>query len=191
MSMLKAKEFDRIGIHKKVVEYEQKIKNLEYENEVLEGEGKRAKELEEELNFFKSNQEEHFTQFETKFEELSQELNNLKYENSMLKKNEGSLKAKVAQLAKDKDELLVDLQNTENIDINANNSRLTEIEHKLKSLMDKGAKNSTEEVLRNSLSDQALKNEKNHMIYELQEKIQKFKDDYIRKRQSKDYFINE
>lgn len=191
MSVLKAKEFDRLGNHQKLTEYQNRIRTLEYEKEVLEGETKRSRELEEELEFFKNSQDEHFQQFEEKFEEISSELQSLKEENSALKKNETQLRDRVKLLIKEKDELLRDLQNSENMDVNIKDKRLYEIENMLKTMMDKSQLGSKEELIRKSLSDQENKNRKSQMVFELQEKIQKFKDDQNRKKTSKEYFINE
>jgi len=191
MCILKAKELDRLGNNKMLSECEDKIKRLQYEKETLEKETQRAQDLEDELNFFKNSQDEHFQQFEEKFTEISKELRILKNENNMLRKNEASFKDKIKNLTNEKENLMADLQNNENVDVNYSDQRLTEIESMLKSLMDKSIKESRDEVLRKSISDNDIKNKKSQMIHDLQGKIQRFKEDYNRKKVQKGHYINE
>lgn len=188
---MKAKELDRLGNNKMLSECEDKIKRLQYEKETLEKETQRAQDLEDELNFFKNSQDEHFQQFEEKFTEISKELRILKNENNMLRKNEASFKDKIKNLTNEKENLMADLQNNENVDVNYSDQRLTEIESMLKSLMDKSIKESRDEVLRKSISDNDIKNKKSQMIHDLQGKIQRFKEDYNRKKVQKGHYINE
>ena len=191
MCILKAKELDRLGNNKMLSECEDKIKRLQYEKETLEKETQRAQDLEDELNFFKNSQDEHFQQFEEKFTEISKELRILKNENNMLRKNEASFKDKIKNLTNEKENLMADLQNNENVDVNYSDQRLTEIESMLKSLMDKSIKESRDEVLRKSISDNDIKNKKSQLIHDLQGKIQRFKEDYNRKKVQKGHYINE
>ena len=191
ISVFKAKEFDRLGTHKQIAEYEQKIRNLEYEKEVLEEEHKRARELENELNYIKNSQDMQMSELEDKFSQIMDELKAMREENEYLKENEEKLKTKIKQISKERDELLIEFNSKENIDTNVYNQKLLDIESKINTLVNKSVTDLKDDVLRKSIQEQEIKNQKSQMIYELQEKIRKFKDDYNRKKASKEYFINE
>lgn len=66
-----------------------------------------------------------------------------------------------------------------------------DLELRLQSLLSNNDKILREETIRRSLDEQANKNERCQKVLELQEKIKKFKDEYTRKKTSKEYFINE
>ena len=117
MSILKAKEFDRLGNQRKLQEYESQIKTLEYKLELLEAENSKYKDIEEELNFFKSNQDSQFTQFESKFTQLSAELDATKEENETLKQTEDILRSKISHISKERNQLLSQIDNIENINV--------------------------------------------------------------------------
>lgn len=117
MSILKAKEFDRLGNQRKLQEYESQIKTLEYKLELLEAENSKYKDIEEELNFFKSNQDSQFTQFESKFTQLSAELDATKEENEALKQTEDILRSKISHISKERNQLLSQIDNIENINV--------------------------------------------------------------------------
>ena len=164
---------------------------LNMKKEVLEEEHKRAKEIEDELNYLKNSQDMQMSQLEEKFSQIMDELKTIREENEYLKDNEEQLKQKIKQLTRERDEFLTEYNSKENIDSNVNSQKLLDIENKINTLMSKNVLESRDEVLRRSINDQEIKNQKSQMIYELQEKIRKFKDDYNRKRTSKEYFINE
>ena len=191
MSVLKAKELDRMGNGQKLKELETKARNLQYEKEILQKDLERAKGLEDELQYFKNNQDQHFQVFEEKFEDISVELKNLKEENLALKDSENSLREKVKTLIKEKDELLRELHDSENMDLQNRDKRLHDIENMLKGLTDKSVSASKEDLFKKSVAEQENKNRKNELVSDLQERIKKFKDDYSRKKNSKEYFINE
>ena len=117
MSILKAKEFDRLDNQRKLQEYESQIKTLEYKLELLEAENSKYKDIEEELNFFKSNQDSQFTQFESKFTQLSAELDATKEENETLKQTEDILRSKISHISKERNQLLSQIDNIENINV--------------------------------------------------------------------------
>lgn len=73
--------------------------------------------MEEELAFFKNNQESQFSQFEQKFKVLSDELDSTKNENSHLRQTENKLRSKISHITNERNDLLNQLENVENIDV--------------------------------------------------------------------------
>ena len=117
MSIMKAKEFDRLGNQRRLQEAETKLKDLEYTNQILQKENEHLKQSEEELNFLKRNVDSDFDQFGKKLEEITAELERTQTENTSLKKTEEILRGKVSQITKERNDLLSQLDNIENIDV--------------------------------------------------------------------------
>ena len=99
MTLIKAKEFDKVDILKRSAELEARIKYLSVDNENLVRErnnldlanvnlNREKQELESqvmamesEIEFFRRTNEEHLDKFDSKFESISLELSKLKNEN--------------------------------------------------------------------------------------------------------------
>lgn len=110
LTLIKAKEFDKVDLLKKVAEHDAKLKHLQLDNENLVRERnsldianveltkhkaelhQHVQQLESELEFFRRSQEDHLDKFDDKMELIQDQMTKIKNENWLLKDKEKNYK---------------------------------------------------------------------------------------------------
>jgi seryl-tRNA synthetase len=122
LTLIKAKEYDKVDLMKRAAELEARMKYLQVDNENLVRErnnldianvnlNKEKSEYEQhimaiegELEYFRKSHEDHLDKFDSKFEAISLELSKLKNENIQLKEKEKLNKRTLKDLEEERDE---------------------------------------------------------------------------------------
>ena len=192
--MIKAKEYDKVDLLKRVAELESKLKFLQVDNETLVKERNNLDianvelnrdkvemeqhciGLEKELDFFRKAHEDHLDKFDQKFETITTELSKLKNENIQLKEKEKNLRKANREIEEERDEW------REKSRINERrcqdlNERMNEMEKEVVGLMQEREKEMRDVVLRQNMEVKLKEEEKGKMLDDIQHLIKAFKEE--------------
>ncbi|CDW80672.1 kinesin motor domain containing protein [Stylonychia lemnae] len=203
ITLMKAKEYDKVDVLKKSAELEARLRYLAADNENLQKDranlessnmtlNKRNSELEQqfltvqsELDFIKAANEEHLDNFDSKFSDINAEISNLRSENINLKEKEKNYKRKVKELEQEGDELREQVRKSEK-QCSESRSQVFEMEKEIRLLLEEREREMRDQANRLSLDLQSKSENKGVILGDIHNMIKTYKDE---KKQCKSGYI--
>ena len=194
LTMMKAREYDKVDIIKRAAELEARVKFLQMDQEgtlkernlldqanvqLKKEKGElenRLTEVETELHFLRQTNEEHLDQFDSKFTDIQSEISKLKNENLSLKEREKLNKRKIKDYEEDTECLKHKFHASEK-EKEELYYKLKELEKEVRLIMEDRERDLKDQAIEKEMTVKISQESKGKVFGEIQNMIKGFKDE--------------